>query len=342
MKQLFLMLLVGLLLGCSNNCNKQQSFSLQGVWILQQVNSPEGYTNLYSPNDGTRLRLYDGDSMMYECSLTQTEQALVIEPQEKCNVTLIDKGGGQQLYLEDDNPRPLTVVNDSIITIQRFGRVSTWQRAEDISKEWSDEIRAIIDRNLNCERVCNVPHSYVLSAKEREQAGVIHMLVYATIGVILALFLIAHIALVNRRAKRRLQLQLQQIQEMHEDRPQPVRLAIEKVESTLFSSDEYHNLHRRITSLQRLKEDDWNEIEAQLKKAYPGFCSQLRNLHVMSELEYQTCLLIKLRIAPTDIASVLNRDVSTISTVRSRLYKKVFGKKGGAREWDEFVLSIGA
>jgi hypothetical protein len=28
--------------------------------------------------------------------------------------------------------------------------------------------------------------------------------------------------------------------------------------------------------------------------------------------------------------------------VRSRLFKKVFGREGGAREWDEFIHSIGA
>jgi hypothetical protein len=61
----------------------------------------------------------------------------------------------------------------------------------------------------------------------------------------------------------------------------------------------------------------------------------------MSELEYQVCQLIKLRVAPSDMAVVLARDASTISTVRSRLYKKVFGRKGGAREWDDFILSIG-
>jgi hypothetical protein len=53
-------------------------------------------------------------------------------------------------------------------------------------------------------------------------------------------------------------------------------------------------------------------------------------------------MLTKLRIPPTDMASVLARDVSTISTVRSRLYGKVFGRKGGAREWDEFILSVNA
>jgi hypothetical protein len=83
-------------------------------------------------------------------------------------------------------------------------------------------------------------------------------------------------------------------------------------------------------------------MEERLKRVYPGFTSRLRNLYPMSELEYQVCLLIKLRITPTEMADVLSRDGSTISTVRSRLYKKVFGSKGGARDWDEFVLSIGA
>ena len=91
-----------------------------------------------------------------------------------------------------------------------------------------------------------------------------------------------------------------------------------------------------------MKTDEWMNVEQLLKTVYPSFTTQLRNLYPMSELEYQVCLLIKLRIVPTDIAAVLARDVSTISTVRSRLYKKVFGHKGGARDWDEFVLSIGA
>ena len=89
-----------------------------------------------------------------------------------------------------------------------------------------------------------------------------------------------------------------------------------------------------------MKEEDWQQVEQLLKTVYPGFTSQLRSLYQMSELEYHTCLLIKMRIAPKDIAAVLARDVSTISTVRSRLFQKVFGRKGGAKEWDDFILSI--
>jgi hypothetical protein len=152
--------------------------------------------------------------------------------------------------------------------------------------------------------------------------------------------LIARIAIDYRKDKRRLQLQLQQIQEVQEERPQAIKQAIESVETAYFSSDEYQALQRRIASGEILKDADWLSIESQIRKIYPGFSSQLRNLYAMSELEYQVCLLIKLRVAPSDMAVVLARDASTISTVRSRLYKKVFNRKGGAKEWDEFIMSI--
>lgn len=341
MKKFLLLLTASILLaGCSMR-EKRPPFSLKGVWVMTQATVPEGYTYQYPADEGTWMRLYEGDSMMYECRLTQTEQALVVKPKDKCGVTLIDKGNNEHLYLEEEDPRPLVVVNDSTITIQRMGRVSTWQRAKDIEREWGTEIRATVEHDLVNGATSDDMHNYVFSAKEREQADIIHKLIYAIIGVFALVIFIAQIALANRKAKRRLQLQLQQIHEEHDERPQPVRQAIESVESTYFSSDEYHTLQKRIATGMRLKDEEWNEMETQLKKIYPGFTSQLRNLYPMSELEYQTCLLIKLRIAPRDIAAVMSRDMSTISTVRSRLYQKVFGKKGGSKEWDGFVLSIG-
>ena len=32
--------------------------------------------------------------------------------------------------------------------------------------------------------------------------------------------------------------------------------------------------------------------------------------------------------------------VTTISSIRSRLYKKVFQKKGGSRDWDDFIATL--
>ena len=331
-----------LLTACSADDSGRRAFSLQGAWVMTQLANPAGPIYDYSAANETRLRLYVGDSMMYACQLTRTAQALVVEPEEKSSVTLIGKGGGEWLYIEADDLRPLTVVDDSTITIQRMGWVSTWRRADDIAREWGDDIRDIIDREVESATDNGFMHHYVLSAKEREQAGIIHRLLFAIIAFIVLVLVAAYVAMTYRRAKRRLQLQLQQIQEEHDARPQSVRQAIASVESEFFNSDDYLSLQRRIASGQRLRSEEWDDIEARLKSVYPGFTSQLRNLHPMSELEYQTCLLIKLRIMPKDIATVLSRDMSTISTVRSRLYKKVFGQKGGAREWDEFILSVGA
>lgn len=341
MKHLLLLLATCLLLGCSTD--RHRPFLLSGAWRLQQVKTPDGHIYSYDVNDHTLLRLYDADGTLRECRLTQADQALVVQPQARYGVRLIDKGGGQWLYLEDEDPRPLTVVDDSTITIQRNGRIGTWRRADDIAREWGDDIRSISDHDLATATATDeAPRSYVLSARERRQASLIQCLVCAIIAIGLLVLAVVQVALANRRAKRRLQLQLQQIEEEHAQRPQTVKQAIESVESAYFASEEYSTLQHHITRGQSLKDDDWQLVESHIRRVYPGFSSQLRGLYAMSELEYQVCLLIKLRIAPTDIAAVLARDASTISTVRSRLYKKVFGQKGGAREWDEFILSIGA
>lgn len=251
---------------------------------------------------------------------------------------LIDKGHGEYVYLEGDDPHPLTIEDDTTIVIQQNGILNTWHCADDIARDWGEEIKEIVTVTTGSD--VNEAQSYMLSTKERQQASVIHWLVAATISIVVLLLLITRIAIDYRKDRRRLQLQLKQIQEVQEERPPVVRQAIESVETAYFKSDEYLGLQRRIATGQRLKDDDWSEIEQQIKRVWPGFSSQLRGLHAMSELEYQVCLLVKLRIPPTDIAAMLARDASTISTVRSRLYKKVFGRKGGAREWDDFVLSL--
>ena len=341
MKQILLILILCMaLVSCDNSCCEEGRYVLEGAWTLQKAKSPSG--GIYEFPQTTRYMLvYVGDSMLSQCEMTRSEDAITLSPTGKSSVTLIDVGGGNWVYMEDDGPHPLTIENDSTIVIQRNGTRYTWQREPDIYEEWSEDIQRIAESELKQASDNYERHSYVLSSIERKQKHVIHWFIGSAVLLFIIMCIIVHVALINRREKRRLLMQLQQIKEEHDERPQPVRQALNEVATAYFGSDEYHALLHLITSGQRLKEDDWNEIETQLKKVYPGFCNQLRTLYSMSELEYQVCLLIKLRIAPTDIATVLMRDASTISTVRSRLYKKVFGKKGGSKEWDEFVMSIG-
>lgn len=339
MRQFFWIWTVCILLSSCNMAeNNKKPFTLDGAWTVSLVEYPVGRTDTFPTNGQTILRFYEGDSVMTQFRLTRTENAIVIQREGSCGVTLIDKGGGERLYLEEEDPCPLTVKDNTTIVIQQNGILHTWHRADDITDEWGDEIHDLANNDLGKAHM-DGPHHYVLSSREKEQASFIHWL-YFTIALLILVFL--QITLSNRKARRHLQLQLRQIQEEHENRPQPVRKAIKTMESEFFASEDYLALQRRISNGQRLKDEEWDAVEEQVKSVYPGFSSQLRNLCMMSDLEYQICMLVKLRMAPTSIASVLSRDVSTISTVRSRLYKKVFGKKGGAKEWDDFIHSIGA
>ena len=342
MKRILLILsMSSLLLGCSKVENEQEEYILQGVWMARHGEFPTGETWDYSTEEGGIFcRIFDGDSMTYKCRLSVTGGNMVMLPLEKCEVTIINKGGGEILYLEDGDPHPLTIVNDSTITLQMNGVRNTWVRDDKMTQEWGVEMRDFIANATGSGARSDIQY-YVLSAKEREQESVIHGLVFVVMGIVVAMLILVQVIISNQRSKRHLQRQLIQIQEEHEARPQPVRQAMREVEEAFFASEEYADLYKRIANGQHMGEENWNEVKKLLKQVYPGFTNKLRSLYRMSELEYQVCLLIKLRIAPKDIANVLFRDVSTISTVRSRLYQKVFGHKGGAKEWDDFILSIG-
>lgn len=341
MKYLIITLTACLLLGCKSEEKNDNQSPLQGSWILKQISYPfshtQNHTITYEEGLSTLIRIYEGDSVMYQSTMTKTETGMIVNSIKKMSTTLIYKGGGKYIYFEEDHLRPLTVVNDTTITIQERGSQYIWHRCDEIARDWGADIKSITTSELQDDNET----SYVFSAKERQlQTDNYHKLyIIITISLLSLLGFVKYISV--QKEKRRLMLQLQQIKEVQQERPQVVKQAIQSVETAYFESDEYDALQRRIATGNRLKDEDWQEIESHIRRLYPGFSIQLRNLYAMSELEYQVCLLIKLRIAPKNIAPVLARDMSTISTVRSRLYGKVFGRKGGAKEWDNFIHSIG-
>lgn len=324
------------------SCTDQQKltredFDLTGAWVLRHVEFPWGTEyDCSMDGNGTSCLIYDRQNMLYECNISSTSSGLLIQPTAKSIVTLTYKGGGEWLYLEDGDSHPLSV-SDSTITIQRIGILYTFSRADDLYNEWGADIRDIIESESISKGFANA-HHYVLSARERRQANYIQWLL-AAVAIIAIIAVTNHI--VSRHRRQQLWLQLRQIQEMRENRPQQVRQAAKSVENSFFTSDEYAILQRRMATGQLMKDEEWLQVEHSLKSIYPGFTTQLQSLYPMSNVEYHTCLLIKLRIPTKDIATVLARELNTISTMRKRLYKKVFNREGGAKEWDDFILSIG-
>jgi hypothetical protein len=60
----------------------------------------------------------------------------------------------------------------------------------------------------------------------------------------------------------------------------------------------------------------------------------------MTEQDYHVSLLIKVRFLPKDIALLTAHSKESVASTRSRLYQKVFGRKGSSKDWDDFVLSL--
>jgi hypothetical protein len=86
--------------------------------------------------------------------------------------------------------------------------------------------------------------------------------------------------------------------------------------------------------------DEWVELGEAVNTAYTGFTEKLYSLCRMSDQDYRVSLLIKVRVQPKDIATLTAHSKESVASTRSRLYKKVFGKKGTTKDWDDFILSI--
>ena len=114
----------------------------------------------------------------------------------------------------------------------------------------------------------------------------------------------------------------------------------QQAETVIFSSDIYRRLQECLNTGKSLNYQDWGELTSLLNSIYTGFTEKLYSLYSMSEQELHVSLLIKMHIQPRDIASLTAHSKESIATTRSRLYSKVFGRKGSSKEWDDFIFSL--
>lgn len=137
MKHALILLLLLTLCACSDPREQpRDGIDLTGAWVLHHVEFPSGTEQDYALNgDGTSCLIYDQRNLLYECNIATTSTGLVVQPTATTTVTLVDKGGGEWLYLENGDPHPLRA-SDSTITIQRMGILYTFSRADSLYSEW--------------------------------------------------------------------------------------------------------------------------------------------------------------------------------------------------------------
>ena len=307
--------------------------SVFGVWVMVSETAPDGKESPQIYTQYTRCKIYDADSTYYTVQLHAVGEDMMIIAHEMGKYHLNDS-----VYIENGRVMPFEWVNDSTFITTFKGYKERMVRSSTMTEERKQEIRDLV-RKYPDNADAPVKH-FVLSTTERKLKAKNKAFLYIIIllGVVAAS--IGVYVYLLRKRKREVERKLAEIEEERTLRPVVVADAMRQVETAFFHSDYYQTLRRRIESGENIKPDEWKELERQLKVVYPNFSSSLYALRSLSSTEYQVCLLLKIRTKPVEIAAVLNKDKSTISSIRTRLYKKVFGKEGSGKDWDEFILSL--
>ena len=90
-----------------------------------------------------------------------------------------------------------------------------------------------------------------------------------------------------------------------------------------------------------LGSQDWLRVEADINALWPDFGKRLYELHThLSDHELRICWLIRMRIPPKGMATILKCSKPAITNARVRLYQKLHGTQGKAHMLDEFIRSL--
>lgn len=114
----------------------------------------------------------------------------------------------------------------------------------------------------------------------------------------------------------------------------------QQAETVIFSSAVYLRMRRYLNEGKGMTEHDWSELSEVVNSVYTNFTEKLYTLYKMTDQDYHVSLLVKVRMSPKDIAFLTVHSKESVASTRSRLYSKIFGKKGSTKDWDDFVLSL--
>lgn len=90
----------------------------------------------------------------------------------------------------------------------------------------------------------------------------------------------------------------------------------------------------------KISSSDWQELNKAIDETYTQFSQRLQELYPVTDIELKVCLLLKIDISPKEIATVTIRSKQAISSIRKRLYKKLFNDDGNTDQLDSFIRNF--
>ena len=158
--------------------------------------------------------------------------------------------------------------------------------------------------------------------------------------IICTVFYITLFILVLQMNRRKIQLLQSRLDNIHQMQKLAVMERRPQEAKALSSSSAYQGLQRCLAEGRSPSEQEWAAAAEAIDATFPGFTEKLYSLYRLSTQDYRVSLLIKMRLQPKDIATLTAHSKESVASTRSRLYQKVFGRKGSTRDWDDFILSI--
>ena len=83
---------------------------------------------------------------------------------------------------------------------------------------------------------------------------------------------------------------------------------------------------------------DYHRLEKALNNAYDNFTVRLRELYpAVTENELWICCMVKAGLSPKEICRISAYQFNSLSMAKTRLYARIFHKKGGSKDLDLFI-----
>ena len=128
-----------------------------------------------------------------------------------------------------------------------------------------------------------------------------------------------------------------QLAEYQNDRRNPEQW---NMEDRLINADCVYALHRLASVGRTAEKQDWDALH-QLTNSYDSRLNALFAGHTnLSPNEINVTILTRLRFIPTEIAVLTGMSSQSVTNTRARLLHKIFGMKGGAKEFDDRIRNL--
>ena len=97
-------------------------------------------------------------------------------------------------------------------------------------------------------------------------------------------------------------------------------------------------MHKLATSGKQAEPHNWTELTRIMTEEAPLFMEKITHKNVLNHREIRITILTRLRFAPSEIAALTHTSAQTVTNSRAQLLSKLFGMKGGARDFDKRII----